>query len=152
MEERNHETVCSIAFRCSHVGQHATCGLCSHSGAARTYGPFYVRTARPKTPVVYDEGYRFALGKAHLLRPGRDVTLMAIGVMVKAALDAAELLAGEGIDCRVLNAASLKPADTEAVLAAATETRAYTGTIKPRLKRTMTIITPMTSLITNGFT
>jgi len=92
--------------------------------AARTHGPFYVRTVRPKTPVIYDEGYRFALGKAHLLRPGKDVTLMAIGVMVKAALDAAELLAGEGIDCRVLNVASLKPLDEEAVLAAARETGA----------------------------
>jgi transketolase len=92
--------------------------------AARTYGPFYVRTVRPKVPVIYDEGYRFALGKAHLLRPGKDVTLMAIGVMVKPALDAAELLAGEGIDCRVLNMASLKPLDEEAVLAAARETGA----------------------------
>jgi len=92
--------------------------------AAGTNGPFYIRTARPKTPVIHDEGYRFALGKAHLLRPGKDVTLMATGVMVKAALDAAELLAGEGIDCRVLNMASLKPLDEEAVLAAARETGA----------------------------
>ena len=92
--------------------------------AARTYGPFYVRTVRPKIPLIYDEGYRFALGKAHLLRPGKDVTLMATGVMVKAALDAAELLAGEGTDCRVLNMASLKPLDEEAVLAAARETGA----------------------------
>jgi len=92
--------------------------------AARNYGPFYIRTVRPKVPVIYDEGYRFALGKAHLLRPGKDVTLMAIGVMVKAAVDAAELLAGEGIDCRVLNMASLKPLDEDAVLAAARETGA----------------------------
>jgi transketolase len=92
--------------------------------AARTYGPFYIRTVRPKIPLIYDESYRFALGKAHLLRPGKDVTLMATGVMVKAALDAAELLAGEGVDCRVLNMASLKPLDEEAVLAAARETGA----------------------------
>jgi transketolase len=92
--------------------------------AARTYGPFYIRTVRPKIPLIYDESYRFALGKAHVLRPGKDVTLMATGVMVKAALDAAELLAGEGVDCRVLNMASLKPLDEEAVLAAARETGA----------------------------
>jgi len=92
--------------------------------AARTHGPFYIRTVRPKLPLVCDEAYRFALGKAHLLRSGKDVTLMAIGVMVKAALEAAELLAGEGIDCRVLNMASLKPLDEEAVLAAARETGA----------------------------
>jgi transketolase len=92
--------------------------------AARTHGPFYVRTVRPKVPVIYDDHFRFALGKAPLLRPGKDVTLMAIGVMVKAALDAADLLAGDGIDCRVLNVASLKPLDEEAVLAAARETGA----------------------------
>ncbi len=92
--------------------------------AAHAFGPFYLRTVRPKTPVIYENGYRFELGKWHLLRPGSDVTVIAVGVLVKAALDAAELLAAEGIDCRVLNAACLKPADTEAVLAAAAETGA----------------------------
>jgi transketolase len=92
--------------------------------AARTPGPFYVRCVRPKTPVIYDESHRFQLGKAHLTRPGKDVTVMAIGVMVWKALEAAELLAAEGIDCRVLNMASLKPLDGEAVLAAARETGA----------------------------
>jgi len=92
--------------------------------AARTLGPFYVRCVRPKTPVIYDESHEFQLGKAHLTRPGRDVTVMAIGVMVWKALEAAELLASQGIDCRVLNLASLKPLDVEAVLAAARETGA----------------------------
>ncbi|MBI1885221.1 MAG: transketolase family protein [Chloroflexi bacterium] len=92
--------------------------------AARNYGPFYIRTGRPKVPVIYDDSYRFELGKAHLLRPGSDVTVTAIGVMVHVALAAAELLAGEGIDCRVLNMASLRPLDEEAVLAAAAETGA----------------------------
>lgn len=90
--------------------------------AARNPGPFYVRVTRPKLPVVYDDGPRFQLGKWDLLRPGGDVTVIAIGDMVKQALDAAELLAAKGIDCRVLNAASLKPADAEAALAAAAET------------------------------
>jgi len=92
--------------------------------AARSYGPFYIRVVRPKIPVIHDGSYRFQLGKANLLRPGSDVTVMASGVMVKAALDAAELLAADGIDCRVLNMASLKPLDEEAVLAAAAETGA----------------------------
>jgi transketolase len=92
--------------------------------AARNFGPFYVRCVRPKTPIIYDEGYQFRLGKAHLVRPGKDVTVMAIGVMVWKALEAAELLAAEGIDCRVLNMSSLKPLDVEAVLAAARETGA----------------------------
>jgi transketolase len=92
--------------------------------AARTLGPFYVRCVRPKLPVIYDESHEFQLGKAHLTRPGKDVTVMAVGVMVWKALEAAELLAPQGIDCRVLNLASLKPLDVEAVLAAARETGA----------------------------
>jgi transketolase len=92
--------------------------------AARTSGPFYIRCVRPKIPVIYDESHKFQLGKAHLARPGKDVTVMAIGVMVWKALEAAELLASQGIDCRVLNMASLKPLDVEAVLAAASETGA----------------------------
>ena len=92
--------------------------------AARSYGPVYIRTVRPKTPVINEDGPGFEFGKWPVLRPGSEVTVIAVGVLVKAALDAAELLAQEGIDCRVLNAASLKPADTEAVLAAAAETAA----------------------------
>jgi transketolase len=92
--------------------------------AARTSGPFYIRCVRPKIPVIYDESHKFQLGKAHLARSGKDVTVMAIGVMVWKALEAAELLASQGIDCRVLNMASLKPLDVEAVLAAASETGA----------------------------
>ena len=92
--------------------------------AAREDGPFYIRTLRPKTAVIYDDTYRFQLGRWDMLRPGSDVTLMAHGVLVKAALDAAELLAGENISARVLNASSLRPMDREAVLAAATQTGA----------------------------
>ncbi len=90
--------------------------------AARSYGPFYIRTCRPKIPVIYDESHRFRLGKAHVMRPGKDVTVMAIGELVASALEAAELLAKEGIDCRVLNMASLKPVDVEAIRSAARET------------------------------
>jgi len=92
--------------------------------AARTPGPFYIRTGRPKIPVIYDEGYRFQLGKAHLLRDGRDATIIACGIMVKRAIDAAAALAQEGIECRVLNMATLRPLDEEAIVAAARETGA----------------------------
>jgi transketolase len=92
--------------------------------AARTPGPFYIRCGRPKIPVIYDESYRFQLGKAGLLRPGRDVTVIAAGIMVKRALDAAAALEAEGIDCRVLNMATIRPLDREAILAAARETGA----------------------------
>jgi transketolase len=92
--------------------------------AARSDGPFYIRTGRPKVPVIYDESYQFRLGKAHQLRPGKDVTVIAMGIMVKAALDAAALLEEDGIDCRVLNMATLRPLDRDAIVAAAQETGA----------------------------
>ncbi|MDO8614393.1 MAG: transketolase C-terminal domain-containing protein [Dehalococcoidia bacterium] len=92
--------------------------------AARTQGPFYVRTMRPKTPIIYDDSYRFQLGRWHRHRDGRDVTLMAIGELTKAAIDAAEMLAAEGIQARVYNASSLRPLDREAIVRAARETGA----------------------------
>jgi transketolase len=92
--------------------------------AARTDGPFYIRALRPKTPIIFDESYRFELGKWPRLREGNDVTVIACGELVLAALEAADLLAGEGIGVRVYNASSLRPMDTEALLAAAAETGA----------------------------
>jgi transketolase len=87
--------------------------------AADTYGPFYIRLCRPKLPLVYDENYRFKLGKAVTMRQGRDATIIAIGVMVAIALEAADNLKREGIDCRVLNMPTLKPIDEAAILKAA---------------------------------
>jgi len=78
---------------------------------------------RPQLPLVYDQSYRFELGKAVTLRPGGQATIIAIGVMVTAALEAAANLKREGIDCRVLNMPTLKPID-EAAIMAATETGA----------------------------
>ena len=92
--------------------------------AARTDGPFYIRTLRPKTAIIYDDSYHFQLGAWHTLRPGNDVSLIACGELVKAALDAADILASEGLHARVLNASSLRPIDTAALLAAAQETGA----------------------------
>ena len=92
--------------------------------AARTPGPFYIRTGRPKVPVIYDETYRFQLGKADLLRSGTDVTVFAVGIMVKPAMDASDMLEHDGIDCRLLNLATLRPLDEAAVVAAAHETGA----------------------------
>jgi transketolase len=87
--------------------------------AATTYGPFYIRLCRPKLPLVYDENYRFKLGKAVTMRQGRDATIIAIGVMVATALEAADNLKRGGIDCRVLNMPTLKPIDEAAILKAA---------------------------------
>jgi len=92
--------------------------------AAASYGPFYIRLCRPKVPLVYTESYRFNLGKAVTMRQGRDVTIIAIGLMVAAALEAAKNLRREGIDCRVLNMSTLKPIDEAAITQAAAETGA----------------------------
>jgi transketolase len=87
--------------------------------AAAHFGPFYIRLCRPKIPLVYSEDYRFKLGKAVTMRQGKDATIIAIGLMVKAALEAAQNLEREGIDCRVLNMPTLKPIDEAAIIKAA---------------------------------
>jgi len=92
--------------------------------AASSDGPFYIRLCRPKMPLVYNDGYRFNLGKAVTMRQGNDVTVVAIGIMVAAALEAADNLKREGIDCCVLNMPTLKPLDETAIIKAATDTGA----------------------------
>ena len=92
--------------------------------AARTPGPFYLRTSRPKTSVLYADGARFELGRADRLRDGADVTIVACGLMVERALQAADGLAGDGVDARVLNMATLRPLDVETLAVAARETGA----------------------------
>ncbi|TET17781.1 MAG: transketolase family protein [Dehalococcoidia bacterium] len=91
---------------------------------AATNGPFYIRLCRPKLPLVYNEDYRFNLGKAVTMRQGMDATVIAIGIMVSAALEAADNLRRHGIDCRVLNMPTLKPIDEAAIIKAASETGA----------------------------
>ena len=92
--------------------------------AAQDAEPWYIRVGRPKLPVVYTEGARFELGRADLLREGSDVTLIACGLLVEPTLRAAETLAAEGIEARVLNMATLKPLDEAAIVEAARETGA----------------------------
>ncbi len=87
-------------------------------------GPVYLRTGRPKVPIVYPDGVEFRIGKANRLREGGDVTLIACGLMVAAALEAAQTLSEEGIEARVLDMHTLKPLDAEAIEAAARETGA----------------------------
>ena len=92
--------------------------------AAGTYGPFYIRLGRPKIPIVYTEGYHFTLGKAVTMRQGKDATIMATGIMVAKALEAADILARQDIDCRVINIHTLKPLDEATIVRAASETGA----------------------------
>lgn len=87
-------------------------------------GPVYIRVGRGAEKVVYDDVPEFQHGRFVKLREGDQASIIATGVGVRAALDAAELLAGEGVLVRVLDAVYLKPLDAEAVLAAARETGA----------------------------
>ena len=90
--------------------------------AAEHVGPVYVRLGRLAVPVINDENYKFELGKGITMREGKDVTIIATGLMVSRALDAASQLAAEGIDARVLNIHTLKPIDKEIIVKAAKET------------------------------
>ncbi len=90
--------------------------------AASTYGPMFLRISRLPVPIVHNDGYRFEIGKAALLREGRDITLIANGVLVTRALAAADLLAAEGVQARVLNMSTVRPLDAAAIIAAAAET------------------------------
>ncbi|OFX35137.1 MAG: transketolase [Armatimonadetes bacterium RBG_16_67_12] len=90
----------------------------------RHAGPAYMRLGRSGVPVLCDESYQFAIGSAPVLRDGADLTIAACGIMVAEALAAAEVLAAEGISARVLNVATLKPLDEQALFAAAVETGA----------------------------
>ncbi len=83
--------------------------------AADYEGPVYIRMGRAKVEDVMPEGCTFTAGKATLLRDGADVTLMACGVMVAPALEAAEILDAEGISARVVNMSSIKPIDATAI-------------------------------------
>ena len=92
--------------------------------AAAYQGPVYIRLGRMSVDNVSPEGYVFAPAKAAVLTEGNDVALIANGVMVTAALEAAKMLAAEGIQARVINMASVKPLDEAAVVSAAKETGA----------------------------
>ena len=86
-------------------------------------GPVYMRFARLATPVFNDTpDYHFELGKAVTLRKGSDVTIVACGLMVGAALEAAESLAKQGVEAEVINAHTVKPLDADTICASAEKT------------------------------
>jgi transketolase len=89
--------------------------------AAELCGPVFLRIGRTPVPAVHPGSYRFQIGKAAMLRAGDDVTLIANGTLVCRALEAAELLAAQGLQARVLNMSTVRPLDEEAIMAA-TET------------------------------
>ena len=87
-------------------------------------GPCYFRVGRAAVPVFYNEEDVITLGKGNLIRDGKDVTIIATGIMVNEAYEAAKTLAEEGIDVRVIDIHTIKPIDEEIVIKAAQETGA----------------------------
>lgn len=92
--------------------------------AAETYGPFYLRLSREVYPDLYDENTKFELGKGAVVHEGSDVTVIACGIMVHKAIEAAELLAQRGVSVRVVDMYSIKPIDRELIKRCAEETGA----------------------------
>lgn len=93
--------------------------------AIKHNGPVYLRFGRLGVPVIFDESdYKFEIGKGVQIKDGKDVTLVATGLMVERAVIAAAMLAEKGIDARVINIHTIKPIDTEIITKAAKETGA----------------------------
>lgn len=87
-------------------------------------GPMYIRLGRPKVPIVSQDNYSFELGKGTILREGNEATIIAAGITVAMALEAAELLAEKGLEVTVVNMASIKPLDSRLVIECAKKTGA----------------------------
>jgi len=89
---------------------------------AQQYGPFYMRMARSKTPIIHNDSQEFQIGKGIVLRDGSDCTIAACGITVKMALDASNILQQDGISCRVIDCFSIKPIDRDILEKSARET------------------------------
>ena len=92
--------------------------------AAKYIGPVYIRMGRLAVPLLFGDDYHFEIGKANVLKEGTDVAIMANGLMVSMALEAAEELSVEGISVSVVNVASVKPLDEETIVRIAKQTKA----------------------------
>lgn len=85
-------------------------------------GPVYLRFGRAAVPVLFDETYKFEIGKGVILKEGKDVSIIANGLCVASALEAADMLTNDGIDAEVVNICTIKPLDEELVVATAKKT------------------------------
>ena len=92
--------------------------------AAEYKGPVYIRLGRSKVETIFDENYKFRLGKGVVVKEGTDVTLVACGIMVEAAMRAAEMLAEDNISAAVVNISTIKPIDTALITKMAEQTGA----------------------------
>ena len=85
-------------------------------------GPVYLRLTRPSTPILFDDSYRFELGKSTVVRKGDDVTVFSTGVQTTRVFEAAQLLAGDGIEAHLVHVPTIKPLDVEGIVTAAAKT------------------------------
>ena len=92
--------------------------------AAEYDGPMYIRTVRCPVPVIFDEDYQFVLGKSVTFKEGNDITIISTGMMTAKAIAASDILAKSGIKARVIHMPTIKPIDKEAIVKAASETKA----------------------------
>jgi len=83
--------------------------------AAEMEGPVYLRLGRPGVPVIYNEDYKFQIGKASIVEKGSDVTIFATGIMLSIAIEAGKLLAEENISSEIINISTIKPLDSETI-------------------------------------
>lgn len=91
--------------------------------AANFVGPVYLRFGRCNTEDIFDDNYKFEIGKGVELREGNDVAIIATGMMVQKAIEASDKLREEGINARVINISTIKPIDKELIIKAAKETK-----------------------------
>lgn len=87
--------------------------------AVEYYGPMYIRFGRAATPVIHNEDYEFKIGKGEVLREGKDVLIVATGIMVSKSLEAAEILSKENIEATVVNISTIKPLDVDLIVSLA---------------------------------
>ena len=90
--------------------------------AVKHGGPVYIRFGRAAVPVVFDEDYDFQIGKGSVIREGKDVSIIANGLCVASAIEAAEMLAKDGIDAEVVNICTIKPLDEDLIVKTASKT------------------------------
>ncbi|MBT1278652.1 transketolase family protein [Thermoanaerobacter sp. CM-CNRG TB177] len=90
--------------------------------AAEHYGPVYIRLGRMAVPDIHDQNYKFQLGKGEVIREGKDIAIIATGVMVAIAIEAADKLKEEGIEATVVNIHTIKPIDKDLIVEVAKKT------------------------------
>ncbi|MFP4686657.1 MAG: transketolase family protein [bacterium] len=124
------QSVEDIALMAATPGMTVCCPADEHSTRAlvpqfmEIDGPCYMRTGRPAAPVIYDSHTEFVLGKAQVVCPGSDVTVVANGLLVAEALQAADRLAADGVEVEVIDCHTVKPLDVETIVSSAKKTGA----------------------------